>query len=711
MNIPNDSGHPWRLHKFVEYQHKVPPIHPIVICEYAKRKRLGADKCIHLAWLTSVTYSEITTLFLFEKMVTPIDKFWEENKKTLIFGSARKHVKNADWFVPLLNDFLDMTGDDPVKWLESLVKDNPVSTYENILQTVKSIRYTGRFAGDLFMEMLVAFSKTGQLNVELQEPEVLDWKHCNNLTSGLFNIMYMDEEADLFDKTGKIADEHMPILQNGIRDVQKAIQSRYPEQDASLPLVIGKICSFRNLFKSARYGGFHHDRQLESIIKYQKNYPEKVKLWYEIYDIRSHMFDAELLGEMGGWGGVRKERKKLWVEQGLTGVEDVTESATKGLLDAMGPKTKSDELTVTIKLNVPKEFRDVLEKALKNVQFSIGVTNNEEGNQIQLEPKEEVQPKVPNVTPNVEEQKASLPETDDPLTSVLLDYGLRPARGITQQPAPLLSSVDNKEIEQEDEEVRNPIRLTGTKARSMVVTPYDYTSQARVDKSYPTKIRKAWNKGEIDYCYFPVEPFHYRETKRHATELAVGACLENNIPFSMETRRVVPDWCIDALTRNKNSEIRIQLNTLDETKWRTLHPSASKPKELLDSFIKCFSSGAYTILRIAPIIPVIIEPVDVFKVVDAIKNWSDTVEVSFASMTDDEFKSLKEQLGDDMFTKVNEYYHKIEDRWFVLDSYRKEFLEKLSSFASGWKIKLKILTEVIIGEDDQVTRMSIGGEG
>jgi hypothetical protein len=252
--------------------------------------------------------------------------FWDRNKPVLIFGSARKHAKNMDWFVPLVMDFLKLVKRQPCDWLWQLTRGhNAAESYKLVYDQVSKIKYTGRFASDLFLEMLVAFSKAGFILVDFQEPETLDWKNCSNLTSGLFNILYMDEEADLYDKTGYVAPEHIPLLNKRIRQVQRAIQKTYPEQDASLPLVIGKICSFRNLFKSNRYGGFHHDRQLENILLYRVRCREAHMLWEELFEIREKLFDKQLLGELNGWRGVRKERKKLWLQEGLTGVESIGE--------------------------------------------------------------------------------------------------------------------------------------------------------------------------------------------------------------------------------------------------------------------------------------------------------------------------------------------------------------------------------------------------
>jgi DNA repair photolyase len=764
MIIPNDTGHPWRLNKFVEYQHKVPPIHPVIYVEYAKHHKLGVNDCIWLAWLISVTYCEVTTLYMFEKLdwrtltVEQIETFWKEQKPKLIFGSARKHVKNADWFVSLMTDFLTVIGKDPEGWLMSLVRDTPVATYKSVMDAIRAIRFTGRFSGDLFLEALIYFSKNGFIDIKLEEPEVLDWKHCSNLTSGLFNVLYMDKEADQFDETGHIAPEHFPILQKGIHDVQKAIQKRYPEQDATIPLVITKLCSFRNLFKSSRYGGFHHDRELENIIKYEKNYPEEAALWKLIYDIRARMFHPSLLGEVGGWNGIRKERKKLWVEKGLTGVEDVPPiedfSKTEREPEPVGESADTDEMDeITVTVRVPKELRDILQRYTLTLSFG-SKENPQPELQIepQSQPKEPEQPEVQEASPDTvaaqpdteltkaanelkqlnwetvsengweavfEGAQGSLPfvKLTPEAQNLLENCGLmfidskmtlnpqpvqKPAETCVEKP---VTSKPAEGDEQDDEEMRNPIK-SDIKPRFMIVAPYDYTKTNRVDKTYPEKIKKAWANKEIDFCYFPIDPFHYREVKRHATQIAVEACLEHNIPFSMETRREIPAWCVEALARNKFSEVRVHLNTLDERKWKLQYPEASKPKELLGTIINCFNGGAYVILRIAPIIPVIVEPVDVFQTVDAVKNWVESVEVTFASFNEAELGLLKERTPDN-YEAIMAYYRNINGRWYVRDEYRKEFLQKLDAFAQGWKIKLKVLNEIAADVENNVVLLDI----
>ena len=328
-NIPGDTGDCWRLNKFVEYQHEVPSIHYRVLGEYIKKHVPDLNDAVMMCWYMSVTYNEVTCVLLQElfewRTLTPktvheyCERFWEETKPILDFGSSRKYAKNMDWFPSLMESFIRVTHCKPLLWLRGQITGDPITDYIAVYKAVSGLPYTGRFAADLFMESIMYLGD--HLGITLEEPSKLNWHQCSNLTSGLLNIFYYDAEANSYDKTGKL-----PVPEDFLTDclevVQQAIEEVYPDQDNSINLFVGKICSFRNLFKSARYGGFHHDRELGVLREYQRTLPEYDYLWYRLFRLRRKMFDPRFLGELHNWDGIRTERKKLWLRKGLTGVEE-----------------------------------------------------------------------------------------------------------------------------------------------------------------------------------------------------------------------------------------------------------------------------------------------------------------------------------------------------------------------------------------------------
>lgn len=337
MNIPNDTGYPYRLLKYVEYHMSVPPIEPATIIPFCQRNNLTEDECILLAWYNSMCYCAPTALFLLQSLPEPqtanIEKFWKTHKKNLLFVSARRYVKNMDWFLPLMKRFCGSVSQYSclTEWLGDIVtnKNSPEEAYAEVYRFLMKWEYMGRFSVELFTDMLVHLWDARLISVPFSSNQAeFDWEDGSNVTSGIFNMFYRDEEAESYDKTHKVTAEQKEFLNEKIKEVQAAIKYYYPKEDVGVSVITPKICSWRNLFKGKRYGGYHHDRQLEQLRHYEKNYPDN-PLWKEIYAIRECCFNKNLLGEFCGWTGVRKERKALWLTEGKTGVEDVYEQADR----------------------------------------------------------------------------------------------------------------------------------------------------------------------------------------------------------------------------------------------------------------------------------------------------------------------------------------------------------------------------------------------
>lgn len=321
MRIPNDTGHPYRLNKFIEYQHKAAPIDPTTLLAYARKEKLSGDEAVLLAFLHSAVYCEVTAIYLFEtvdwKRITTkqLWTYWRENKRHLVFNSSRRYAKNMDWWPSIMSAILTQTGRQYEDWTQSY------ATYGAIREAVEKLPYTGHFASGRFMEPLLWFKSTKIIDlVCLKEPDQLSWRKSANETSGLLNLLYRDDEADAFDSAGKLAPEREPELDDTYRYLHGLIFDRHPDQIRLRCAAQGKLCSWRNLFKGRRYGGFHHDRQLVNLRHYEEAFGN-LDLWYRLFQLRRETFPKELLGEVSGWDGLRKNRQRLWLDNGLTGVE------------------------------------------------------------------------------------------------------------------------------------------------------------------------------------------------------------------------------------------------------------------------------------------------------------------------------------------------------------------------------------------------------
>lgn len=320
-HVPGDDGKTYRLAKFVEYQHEAASINERFMGEYIKKYSIDRDRAVDMCFYMLVTYNEITCILLDDllRKMSP-EEVWKRYKPVLNFGSARKYAKNNDQFCDLIGEWRAMTNNQPFKWLIRHFKTSEELTCKSIQSSIENMVYVGRFASDLFLEALVYIRD--YLEVPIKFPETKEWKDCANLTSGLYNIFYEDERANLFDKTKKVTPLEKSYLTKKIKVIQDAIHETYPEQPYEIQDFIGKVCSFRNLFKNARYGGFHHDRQQGVLIEYEKTFPEYQWMWDRCYELRKEIFPHKFLGELGGWEGIRPERKKIWLATGRTGVEE-----------------------------------------------------------------------------------------------------------------------------------------------------------------------------------------------------------------------------------------------------------------------------------------------------------------------------------------------------------------------------------------------------
>lgn len=329
MIIPNDQGGDWRMDKFVDYQHFVPPIYQATLTQYVLDNDLTERDCVTLSWYMSVTYSEISAIWLHKVLqlnqLNDTSKWFNDNQEKMIFGSSKKYNRYKGRFDYLMNQFHNSYGLEPENKLYEIIgTGTEKELYDRAMAHNLKIKECGRFSAELFNECCLFLSEANRLKAKMSSPNSIDWDKGANLTSCMFNLVHRDDLADEYDKLGKLTEEmktFIPLFNDELIRIKDKIWNKYPERKVDIPLFTPKLCSFRNLFKCSRYGGFHHDRQLEHIRQYQEWYPEMKEVWDGIYDIRKTCFIPVLLGELNGWTGIRKERKYLWRDRGLTGIE------------------------------------------------------------------------------------------------------------------------------------------------------------------------------------------------------------------------------------------------------------------------------------------------------------------------------------------------------------------------------------------------------
>lgn len=248
--------------------------------------------------LYSLTYSVPTTIVLMKKLpelkANP-QEFWKKYKSRLLFQSDRKYVKMNDRFAQAYSEF----------WhngvFESLKKTNDLAEAVTVVENCYGF---GRFSAFLFLETYgVIFGKTFTNNK-------LDWKNGATVTSGLFNVLGLDEQADDWDKRHKLWCK--PETLDQIANEILGCVTRGKE----LAILETNLCAYRKLFKGSRYIGYYSDRVLDELHYSLKTFPECAKELNLLFTAREKVIPDKYLGEKHGWTGIRKELKKFYLKNG-----------------------------------------------------------------------------------------------------------------------------------------------------------------------------------------------------------------------------------------------------------------------------------------------------------------------------------------------------------------------------------------------------------
>ena len=277
----------------------------VVLKEWAKRRNLNMQDRYDLAILFSITYCVQSAIILFEeqKKNGGLYKNQISNLKPhILFQSDRKYMKMKDNFERAVEDYQNN---------HKLVDDFLYKTKENgVINLKKAIKYVsswvmyGRFASFLFLETFVELT-----GIDI-ENTTIDWKNGDTATSGLLNVFGYDDEANNFDKTGRLPFNTISMDKMLYMVINKTEQMG---GDSNVTKLETSLCAYRKFYKGSRYNGFYLDRMLEEIYLMEREYP---KISRELIEIRNKCFDSKYLGEIGGWRGIRKELKKYYINTG-----------------------------------------------------------------------------------------------------------------------------------------------------------------------------------------------------------------------------------------------------------------------------------------------------------------------------------------------------------------------------------------------------------
>jgi DNA repair photolyase len=134
---------------------------------------------------------------------------------------------------------------------------------------------------------------------------------------------------------------------------------------------------------------------------------------------------------------------------------------------------------------------------------------------------------------------------------------------------------------------------------------YRATGLPTVDPTYPEKMAKSISQMNISGAFYIssfTEPFHHLEGKYGVTHRLTNVLEREGLPFFYLSRRIPPDWAVDALLQNPYSYMQWSINTPNPDHWHKLSPGAPDLQDIFDRMAELSKAGIYISVQCNPII-------------------------------------------------------------------------------------------------------------
>ena len=284
---------------------------------YAEALAMSVPRRVTLAFLYSTCYNVPTACFLYD-LLGPIkywnrkqlQDYWDEFSQGMIFQTDRKWVKIANQFVDLCMDFRDKM----YPYKEGIAPY--LYSFDAVYDEFTKLKNQGRVSAYIFIDGLIA---TGVMPACM--PKSFDWNNGQTCTEGMLHALGMDDVVEHFDKgKHKLKPEILTTLDEQLTRLVRELRAEGLPADYVCDYE-SNLCAYRKYFKGTMYRGYYLDRQLEELRKVQKSLPSWYNLWEDLFQLRKEIYPADLLGEIGGWNGVRKDKMKQFLQEGVMDVD------------------------------------------------------------------------------------------------------------------------------------------------------------------------------------------------------------------------------------------------------------------------------------------------------------------------------------------------------------------------------------------------------
>lgn len=134
---------------------------------------------------------------------------------------------------------------------------------------------------------------------------------------------------------------------------------------------------------------------------------------------------------------------------------------------------------------------------------------------------------------------------------------------------------------------------------------YRATGLPTVNPDYPYKMAKQLAKIQVcgaAYISSFTEPFQQLESRYHITERLTRTLLDEGLPVFYLSRKLPPEWAVEALLENPYSYMQWSVNTSNNDHYRKMSPGSYTIDEVLNAVHDLSRMGIYTSFQCNPII-------------------------------------------------------------------------------------------------------------
>lgn len=307
-----DKSQRWELLKqYIRHGYMDSDTH--LLGEYAEALDYSVPRKISLSFLYSTCYNVPTAILLDHMMghITCWNKddltdMWEQYKDKLIFQTDRKWVKIANQFVDLCMDFKENMFP-----FSKHIKPH-IHSFDAMYDEFSSLKNQGRVSTYIFIDGLIS---TGVMKPCM--PKRFDWNNGQTCTEGMMHAIMEDDWVEHFDKgKHKLPREQIFVLDHYLNELINELREEGLDEEHIWDYE-SNLCAYRKYFKGKMYYGYYMDRQLEELAKMRANFPGYENLWGKVFQLRKAVYPKNLLGELNGWTGIRKDKMQDFLKTGV----------------------------------------------------------------------------------------------------------------------------------------------------------------------------------------------------------------------------------------------------------------------------------------------------------------------------------------------------------------------------------------------------------